>query len=274
MYLNDILVTDATEEEHFSTLEKVLGRLETSGLRVKKKKCQFMVPSVTYLGHQIDASGLHPLPDKVKAIKEAPASNNVTELKSYLGLLTYYIKFLLHLATQLAPLYQLLWKEHPWMWEQQQKKSFQTSKKLLTSSQLLIHFNPDMELILACDASAYGIGAVLAHKMPEGTEKPVGYASHTLTKAEKNYSQLEKEGLSCIFGIKQFHSYLFGHAFILVTDHKPLLALLGESKAISPQASARIHRWALFLASTSTLSSSVIQQRMGMQTHLVGYHCR
>ena len=178
MYLDDILVTGATEEEHLSTLEKVLGRLEMSGLPVKKKKCQFMVPSVSYLGHQIDASGLHPLPDKVRAIEEAPAPNNVTELKSYLGLLTYYGKFLPNLATQLAPLYQLLRK-------QQQKKSFQTSKKLLMSSRLLVHFNPDMELILACDASAYGIGAVLAHKMPDRTEKPVGYASRTLTKAEK-----------------------------------------------------------------------------------------
>ena len=88
VYLDDILVTGATEKEHLSTLEKVLGRLEMSGLHVKKKKCHFMVPSVTYLGHQINASGLHPLPNKVRAIEEAPAPNNVTELKSYLGLLS------------------------------------------------------------------------------------------------------------------------------------------------------------------------------------------
>ena len=116
VYLDDILVTGATEEEHLCTLEKVLGRLETSGLRIKKKKCQFMVPSVTYLGHQIVASGLYPLPDKVRAIEEAPAPNNVTELKLYLELLTYCGKFLPNLATQLAPLYQLLQKERPWMW--------------------------------------------------------------------------------------------------------------------------------------------------------------
>ena len=103
VYLDNILVTGATEEEHLRTLGKVLGQLETSGLCVKKKKCQFMVPNVTYLGHQIDASGLHPLPDKVRAIEEAPAPNNVTELKSYLGLLTYYGKFLPNLAIQGHP---------------------------------------------------------------------------------------------------------------------------------------------------------------------------
>ena len=83
--------------------------------------------------------------------------------------------------------------------------------------------------------------------MPDGSEKPIGYASRTLTNAERNYSQLKKEGLSCIFGIKKFHNSLFGHAFELVTDHKPLLGLLKEDRATSPQASARIKRWSLFL---------------------------
>ena len=89
---------------------------------------------------------------------------------------------------------------------------------------------------------------MLAHKMRDGTERPIGYASRTLTIAERNYSQLEKEGLACIFGIKKFHSYLFGHHFELVTDHKPLLAVLNEHRSTSPQASARIRRWSLFLS--------------------------
>ena len=109
-----------------------------------------------------------------------------------------------------------------------------------------MHFDPQLPLILACDASAYGIGTVLAHHMPDEYEKPIGYASHTLNKAERNYLQLEKEGLSCVYGVKHFYSYLFGHQFELVTDHKPLLALLGENKPTSPQASARIRRWALY----------------------------
>ena len=244
----DILVTGTTEKEHLRSLEEVLRRLHKSGLRARKSKCLFMAPSVSYLGHKIDAEGLHPLPDKLQAVKAAPTPRNVSELKSYLGLLTYYGKFLPNLSTRLQPLYQLLTKDCQWKWSKAQEKAFQESKDLLQSSQLLVHFNPQLPIILACDASAFGIGAVLAHLMPDGSEKPIGYASRTLNKAERNYSQLEKEGLSCVFGIKHFYSYLFGHPFELITDHKPLLGLWGEKKPTSPQASARIRRWALYLS--------------------------
>lgn len=179
-----------------------------------------MASSVAYLGHVIDAQGLHPLPDKIQAIQKAPTPKNVTELKSYLGLLTYYLP---NLSTRLAPLYLLLGKDVAWSWSSKQEKAFQESKDLLISASLLVHFDPKLPILLACDASAYGVGAVLAHKMPDGLEKPIGYVSRTLISAERNYSQLEKEGLACIFGIKRFYSYLFGHAFTLITDHKPLL---------------------------------------------------
>ena len=169
-----------------------------------------MVPSVPYLGHVIDSEGLHPLPKKVEAIHQAPTPNNVTELKSHLGLLTYYGKFLPNLLTRLAPLYKLLSKKKPWEWTSAQGKMFNESKELLMSLQLLVHYDSKHLLLLACNISAYSIGVVLAHQIPDGLEKPIGHSSCTLNSTEQNYSQFEKEGLSLVFGIKQFYSYLFG----------------------------------------------------------------
>ena len=208
-----------------------------------------MVKSIKYLGYRIDSEGLHPLKEKVSAITEAPATKNVAELKAYLGLLTYYSKFLPNRSTALGPLYQLLKKNVAWSWTKKEMEAFQASKDLLTSSQLLVHFDPTLPLILACDASPYGIGAVLAHRMPDGQERPIGFASRTLTKSEQNYAQLERKGLACVFGVRKFHAHLFGHSFQLITDHQPLLTLLSEHKPTSPLASARIRRWSLLLAS-------------------------
>ena len=202
-------------------LEEVQKRLSKSGFQAKKQKCKFMVTSVDYLDYHIDAEGLHPLSDKVQAVEKAPIPSCLTELKSYLGLLTYYVKFLPQLVTHLAPLYKLLSKDVPWQWGLSQENAFHDSKKLLTLFNLLIHFDPSLLLTLACDASAYGIGAMLAHRLPDGAEKPVGYVSRMLTKAERNFSPLQKEGLSLVFGVKKFYSYLFGHSFELVMDHKP-----------------------------------------------------
>ena len=207
-----------------------------------------MSESVTYLGHRIDSQGLHPVEEKVKALLEVPIPKNTTELKSFLGMLSYYSKFLPNLSSELAPLYQLLKRSVPWQWTVKQQV-FDKSKELLASSQVLVHFDPKLQIRLACDASDYGIGAILSQVMPDGSEKPVGFVSRTLTDAEKKYSQLEKEGLACVYGIKRFHSYLFGHKFVLQTDHQLLITLFNEAKVVPAQASNRIQRWALLLAS-------------------------
>ena len=108
VYLDDILISGADESEHLQILEQVLIRLDNAGLRVKKEKCEFVVPSVTYLGHKIDANGFHPLPEKVKAVEDAPSHQNIHELRAYLGLISYYSKFLSNMSTVLSPLYKLL----------------------------------------------------------------------------------------------------------------------------------------------------------------------
>ena len=244
MYIDDKLVTGSSEQEHLDNLAQVLQRLEAAGM---KEKCEFLVPAVAYLGHVISAEGLRTSDVKVKAIVDAPAPRNVTELRSFLGLVNYYGKFLPDLATTLSPLYSLLQKQKRWMWGQRQKDAFMSVKDLLMSSRVLVHFDDSLPLILACDASPYGLGAVLSHRMPDGTERPVGFSSRTLGKAEQNYSQLDKEALAIVLGVKKYHQYLYGRQFEIKTDHNPLTHIFSESRAIPAMASGRIQRWALTL---------------------------
>ena len=244
IYLDDILITGATEAEHLHNLQEVLNRLEQAGMCLKKDKCALLLPQVEYLGHQISQKGLHPTKEKVRAIVEAPAPQNITQLKSFLGMLNYYSKFLPNLSTLLAPLYKLLHKKTSWQWDEAQQEAFCKAKELLVSSPVLVHFDPAKPLGLSCDASPYGIGAVLSHKLANGTEHPVAYASRSLSPAELNYAQLDKEDLAIIFSVKQ---YLLGRKFTIYSDHKPLEHLFSRSHAVPPLASARIQRWALTL---------------------------
>ena len=244
MYIDDILVSGKDEQEHLEKLETVLTKLEEAGLRLKRAKCSFLVPSVEYLGFKISKE---PTAGKIKAVKSSPAPTNVSQLRSFLGVVNYYGKFLPDLSTLLAPLYSLLQKDAKWNWSEKQQKAFEEVKTLLTSDRILVHYDPDKELVLACDASPYGVGAVLSHRNADGCDRPIAFASRTLAPAERKYSQLEKEGLAIVFGVKRFHSYLFGRCFTITSDHKPLRYLFKENSATPPLASARIQRWALTL---------------------------
>ena len=112
---------------------------------------------------------------------------------------------------------------------------------------MLTHYNPYLQVRLTCDSSAYGLGAVISHVMENGEERPIAFASRTLSAAEKNYAQVQKEALSVIWSIKKFYSYLYGRKFTLVTDHQPLLAILGPKKEIPATTAARLQRYAIFL---------------------------
>ena len=119
------------------------------------------------------------------------------------------------------------------------------AKDQLTSSEVLTHYDPKLPITLAADASAYGIGAVISHVLPDGSERPISFASRTLTSSEKNYGQLEKEALSLIYHVKKFHQYLYGRKF---TDHKLLTSIFGSKKGVPSLAAARLQRWALLLS--------------------------
>lgn len=220
-YLDNILIMAETEEECYKRTCLVLERLKNCNIKVNINKCDFFVKSLTYLGHVIDQQGLRPHENKIRALREAPATRNKQELKSYLGLLNYYGHFIQDLSSKLQPLYDLLKNNAPWKWSTKCQDIFEDSKNWICTENVLTLYNPEKPLRLICDASPYGLGAVLAHVI-NGDERPVSFASKTLSSAEKNYSQLEREALSIIFGLKNFHQYLFGRTFELVSDHSPL----------------------------------------------------
>ena len=163
----------------------------------------------------------------------------------------YYGKFIPNISSIMQPLHRLFRCGQKWQWAKDCQQAFQTTKRALTSAPVLIHYDVKLPLRLATDASQYGIGAVLSHIMPDGSNRPIEYASRTLSKSEQNYSQIEKEASSNVFGIKKFHIYLYGRTFSLLTDHKPLTTIFGPKRGIPTMAAARMQRWALLLAAYS-----------------------
>ena len=248
VYQDDVLVTGGSTDQHLQNLDEVLSCIENAGLRLNRAKCSFLKPRIVYLGHVIDENGLHPTDDKIDALKQAPTPKNVTQLHSFLGLINYYSKFLPNLSTKLRPLYNLLLKNKRWTWTEQHDIAFKLAKETLQADSVLAHYDSTKPLLLACDASEYGVGAVLSHILDTGEEKPIAYASRTLNSTERHYSQLEREGLAIVFGVKKFHNYLYGRHFTIESDHQPLSHLFSETKSIPAMASARIQRWALTLA--------------------------
>ena len=201
-------------------------------MRARREKCQFFQEKITYCRHEVDRHGLHKTQDKIDAVVNAPQPENTQQVRSFLGLINYYHKFLPNLATVLSPLNKLLQHERKWKWTKECEEAFTKLKELITSDMVLTHYDPELPLRLACDASPVGIGAVLSHIMDDGTERPIAYASRTLNKAERNCSQIDKEALALVWGVKKFHLYLFGKHFTLVNDHEPLTSIFSPRKGV------------------------------------------
>lgn len=249
LFLDDILISAVDKKQMLSRLQEVFSRLEDAGLTLRKDKCSFFQRSVSYLGFVIDENGIHKCPDKVKAILECRPPTNISELKSFLGLVNYYHNFIFNASSILNPLHRLLQKNVPWCWTREHDKAINMIKNQLASDNTLAHFNPKSDLILTVDASPHGLGAILS-QTENGIEKPVCYASRSLSAAEKRYSQIQKEATAIIFGVRKFHQYLYGREkpFILKTDHKPLISIFNPNKGIPEVTANRLQRYAIFLS--------------------------
>ena len=249
VYQDDLLLMSKNNDSHKILVRKVLNTLKDAGLKLNYEKCSFFTDKIDYLGHIFDATGVHPNPNKIAAILKAPVPVCIKQVQSFIGLCNFYSRFIPNFADHMAPLYALLNKNSSFTWTDAHTQTFEYIKKLFVSRNILRHFNPDHETSIETDASSYGIGAVLLQRSSKYDYwSPVQFASRTLNSAERNYSQIEREGLSVIFALDRFREFLLGCSFLIFNDHKPLFTLFAKDKPEHDSCSPRIQRWALKLS--------------------------
>lgn len=252
-FLDDILIHTDSFEEHLLELKRVLGRLRQGNLTAKPSKCEIGQTQLLYLGHIIGEGILKPAIEKLKAVEDAPRPSTKKEVRSFLGLLGYYRKFVPNFATVAAPLSDLTKKGVPnkFEWKQECENAFKTLKSMLLSSPILRLPDLSKSFILRTDASNHGVGAVLM-QIHDGKKYPVAYASRKLIEREQRYSVIEKECLAIVWALQKFQAYLYGRLFTIETDHQPLVHLQ-KARVLN----SRLMRWSLFLQSYNFIAEVI-----------------
>jgi len=185
----------------------VLARISAPNLLLKASKCRLFREEVNFLGHVISANGIAADPSKIDAVRQWPRPKNLTELRSFIGLYSYYRKFVAGFATLAKPLLFLTTKGQPFIWGEEHEESFLTLKARLIESPVLASPNDEGEYVLDTDASQYGLGAILQQKQGDDIHV-IAYASRCLSRAERNYNTTRRELLVVIFGLKQLRAFL------------------------------------------------------------------
>lgn len=199
------------------------------------------------MGYIVKNNTIKKDPRKVEAILEAPAPENVDELRQFLGMITYYARFIPNLSTITYPLRCLLRQNCQWKWDATCESAFRQLRTEIASDRVLIPYDPHLPILLACDASPTGIAGVLSHII-EGVERPISFASRSLTRAEMNYSQLDREALAIIFAVDKFFMYVYGRKFKLITDNRPLNWIFHHNTKMPTMTAGRLLRYASFLS--------------------------
>lgn len=247
VFIDNIYMCGKTHEQMLQTLESVLSKLKECEFKLKVDKCKFFRKSIDVFGFRINKDGINIIKENIEPILNLAPPENITMLRSFLGKINYYGRFLNHLATKLYPLYECT-KKGSFVWTDECQKAFNLVKKELASAKNLSHYNPALPLILTCDASEFGVGAIISNRGLDNVVRPIAFASKKFTETEKKYTALDKEALAIIFGVTKFYNYTYGRVFELETDNAALVRILDPCKAIPKMAAKRLQHYAIFLS--------------------------
>ena len=244
-YFDNVYVYSKTWKEHVESLREVFQRLEKFGLTAGPSKCFFGFSKIKYLGLELGNNSISPLQIKIESIANMPLPRTKKQLRSFMGTISFYRKFIPNLAELSNPLMKFLKKNSPdkLQWDKTEEDCFLSLKSKLTTEPILKLPDPNKKFVVRTDASNFAIGAVLL-QYHDDLPQPVMYASRTLSKCEVNYATVEKECLAVVWAVSKFRQYLFGREFVLETDHQPLSYL----RTMKPN-NGRLMRWALSLQS-------------------------
>ena len=253
-YVDDLCIFAKTFDSHLARLEELFQKLQYAKLKLKPSKCNLFQEKINFLGHEISREGIIPGQKKIEAVKNIPKPVTKKQVRQFLGLASYFRRFVPDFAELSAPLHDLTKPSTRFKWTEVENHSFNELKSRLCNPPVLAFPDPNKTYILTTDASTYGLGAILSQKT-DGQEKVIAYLSRKLSTAELNYGATDLEMLAVCYAIEQFRPYLIGRHFILVTDHRPLLYLQQMKNPNS-----RHFRWILKLQDYSFS----IQHRAGL----------
>ena len=238
VYLNDILVLSKNPEEHAEHVRAVLTRLIEHNFYAKRSKCEFFKDTLKFLAHILSKDGISVDPEKVKALLQWPAPRTVSEIRQFVGLANVFRKFVDKLSVIAKPLTDLTKSDTPWVWGDKENQAFEQIKSAMCSAPVLAMPDTAKDFTVICDASAYGMGAVL---MQEG--HPVAYWSRLFNPAQQNYTVTDRELMAVVEALKHWRCYLGDKLFTVITDHSPLTHFSTKKELHGRQA-----RWAETLA--------------------------
>lgn len=237
-YMDDVLVPSIDVNDGLKNLEIIFQKFREANLTLNLAKCHFFETSVEFLGFEVTINGIRPGAKKIAAVRDFPLPKNVHNVRQFIGLASFFRKFIKNFASLARPLTKLLKKNSPWLWGQEQQQAFSDLKDKLVSRPLLALYNSSLHTELHTDASKWGVGGILLQKQDCGNLKPVAYFSRQTSPEEQHFSAYELETLAVVSSLVKFRSYLLGMPFTIVTDCNSLRATFVKRDMVP-----RVARW-------------------------------